>query len=83
MLFFSKRLKGPSLLRKHPLLKTFWCGPGGCSDRQLPDGTLIVTSPTGRTYTTHPGSRLFFPTCPITTADLPPPQPTRPPPAAP
>lgn len=73
MLFFSKRLKGPSLLRKHPLLKTFRCGPGGCSDRQLPDGTLIVTSPTGRTYTTHPGSRLFFPTCTITTADLPPP----------
>ncbi len=65
-------------------MKTFWCGPGGWSDRQLADGTVIVTSPTGRTYTTHPGCRIFFPTCNITTADLPPPAPppTRPPPAA-
>ena len=54
-------------------MKTFWCGPGGWSDRQLADGTVIVTSPTGRTYTTHPGCRIFFPTCNITTADLPPP----------
>ena len=54
-------------------MKTFWCGPGGWSDRQLADGTVIVTSPTGRTCTTHPGCRIFFPTCHITTADLPPP----------
>ena len=33
----------------------------GWRDRQLPDGTLISTSPTGHTYTTHPGSRLLFP----------------------
>ncbi len=59
--------------RKHHLLKTFWCGPSGWSDRQLADGTVIVTSPTGRTYTTHPGCRIFFPTWNITTADLPPP----------
>jgi hypothetical protein len=31
-------------------------------DRQLPDGTVIWTSPSGQTYTTHPGSRLLFPT---------------------
>ena len=43
-------------------MKTFWCAPGGWSDRQLADGTVIVTSPTGRTYTTHPGCRIFFPT---------------------
>ena len=48
--------------RNHHLMKTFWCAPGGWSDRQLADGTVIVTSPTGRTYTTHPGCRIFFPT---------------------
>ena len=46
------------LCRKHHLLKTF-CG---WLDRQLPDGTVIWTSPEGQTYTTQPGSRLLFPT---------------------
>jgi len=46
------------LCRKHHLLKTF-CG---WLDRQLPDGTITWTSPSGQTYTTHPGSRLLFPT---------------------
>ena len=46
------------LCRKHHLLKTFW----GWLDRQRPDGTVIWTSPGGQTYTTHPGSRLLFPT---------------------
>ena len=54
-------------IRTRHLLKTFYAGP-----RWL-DGTVIVTSPIGRTYTTHPGCRIFFPTCHITTADLPPP----------
>ena len=45
------------LCRKHHLLKTFW----DWLDRQLPDGTVIWTSPAGQTYTTHPGSRLLFP----------------------
>jgi hypothetical protein len=49
-----------SLCRKHHLLKTFWSGEGGCNDRQFPDGTIVWTSPTGRTYTTRPGSRLLF-----------------------
>lgn len=44
--------------RKHHLLKTFW---PGWHDRQLPDGTLAVTTPTGHTYTTTPASRLLFP----------------------
>lgn len=52
----------PSLLRclcrKHHLLRTFWAG---WSDVQSPDGTIVWTSPTGHTYTTHPGSRLLFP----------------------
>jgi hypothetical protein len=46
------------LCRKHHLLKTFW----GWLDQQLPDGTVIWTTPGGQTYTTHPGSRLLFPT---------------------
>ena len=47
--------------RFHHLLKTFWCGAGGWREQQLPDGTLILTSPTGHTYTTKPGSALLFP----------------------
>jgi hypothetical protein len=46
------------LCRKHHLLKTF----GGWHDRQLSDGTVVWTSPNGQTYTTHPGSRILFPT---------------------
>ena len=49
------------LCRKHHLLKTFWGGDGGWRDEQSADGTIVWTSPTGRTYTTYPGSRLLFP----------------------
>ena len=34
---------------------------------------MIWTAPSGETYTTQPGSRLFFPTWDVATADLPPP----------
>ena len=54
-------------------MKTFWTGIGGWADQQLPDATVIWTAPSGKTYTTHPGSRLFYPTWNITTAQLPPP----------
>ncbi|WP_110782057.1 HNH endonuclease signature motif containing protein, partial [Mycolicibacterium parafortuitum] len=50
-----------TLCRFHHLLKTFWSGPGGWTDRQYPDGAIVWTSPTGHTYTTRPGSRLLFP----------------------
>ena len=50
-----------ALCRKHHLVKTFWSGEGAWSDRQFPDGTIVWTSPTGRTYVTTPGSRLLFP----------------------
>ena len=55
------------LCRRHHLLKTFW----GWQDHQSPDGTVEWKSPTGRTFTTRPGSRLLFPslcrpTAPIT-----------------
>jgi hypothetical protein len=54
------------LCRKHHLLKTFW----GWLDRQLPDGTVIWTAPSGRTHTTTPGSRLLFPTLCTPTAPV-------------
>jgi Domain of unknown function (DUF222) len=57
--------------RKNHLLKTFW---EGWSDRQFPDGTVEWTSPTGKTYVTHPGSRVLFPRWNVTTSPLPPPQ---------
>jgi hypothetical protein len=43
--------------RTHHLVKTFW----GWTDQQLADGTLILTSPSGQTYVTTPGSALLFP----------------------
>ena len=49
------------LCRFHHLLKTFYTGLGGWADRQLPDGTVIWTAPSGRVYTTTPGGALFFP----------------------
>ncbi|WP_231992049.1 HNH endonuclease signature motif containing protein [Mycobacterium sp. ACS4331] len=59
------------LCRKNHLLKTFYVGEGGWSDVQHPDGRIEWTSPTGHTYTTYPGSRLFFPSWDTTTAPLP------------
>ena len=48
--------------RFHHLLKTFYCGVGGWHEQQLSGGTLILTAPTGHTYTTKPGSAQLFPT---------------------
>jgi len=53
------------------LLKTFWTGINGWADQQSADGTVIWTAPTGKTYKTLPGSRLFFPAWHTTTAGLP------------
>ena len=58
------------LCRFHHLLKTFWNGATGWRDRQLPDGTVEWTSPTGHTYTTYPGSKHLFPTLCEPTATL-------------
>jgi hypothetical protein len=60
-----------SRVRCHHLLKTFWTGTAGWADRQLPDGTVIWKSPTGKTYKTRPGSRILFPAWNATTAALP------------
>ncbi|BBY94174.1 hypothetical protein MGALJ_38430 [Mycobacterium gallinarum] len=59
------------LCRKHHLLKTFWTGDWELTLR--PDGGAVWTSPTGHTYTTHPGSQVYFPDWDTTTGDLPPP----------
>jgi hypothetical protein len=48
------------LCRFHHLLKTFYTGLGGWADRQLPDGTVIWTAPSGQVCTTKPGGALFF-----------------------
>jgi hypothetical protein len=46
--------------RAHHLAKTFYSGPDGWSEQQLPDGTMVFTSPTGHRYMTEPaGGRLF------------------------
>lgn len=64
--------------RIHHLLKTFL----GWHDTQLPDGTIVLTSPSGRTYTTTPTGALFFPQLGAPTDKLvlpttPPPSPDR------
>jgi hypothetical protein len=58
------------LCRKHHLLKTFWTA---WRDEQLPDGTVVWTSPSGHTYRTVPGSRLLMPALSLPTGMLPPP----------
>ncbi|OBI52460.1 HNH endonuclease signature motif containing protein [Mycobacterium sp. E787] len=54
--------------RTHHLVKTF-CG---WTDQQLPDGTLVLTSPAGQTYVTTPGSALLFPALCVPTGAMPP-----------
>ncbi|MGV0740304.1 HNH endonuclease signature motif containing protein [Mycobacterium syngnathidarum] len=63
--------------RAHHLVKTF-CP--GWSDRQLPDGTVIVTAPTGHTYLTEPHGAGMFPTLahPTGNLNLPEPEPPSP-----
>lgn len=63
------------LCRKHHLLKTFWTGATGWRDKQLPDGTVIWTSPSGRTYRTLPGCKLLIPALSVPTGTLLTPQP--------
>jgi hypothetical protein len=49
--------KGSSHNRCHHRLKTF----GGWRDQQLADGTVVWTSPAGRTYRTYPAGLDLFP----------------------
>jgi hypothetical protein len=57
------------------LVKTF-CG---WAEQQLPDGTLILTSPTGHTYVSTPGSALLFPSLCRSTGAIPAPEADPPP----
>jgi hypothetical protein len=52
------------------LVKTFW----GWQEKQLPDATLILTSPAGHTYVTTPGSALLFPSLCRHTGSIPAPE---------
>jgi hypothetical protein len=56
--------------RTHHLVKTFW----GWRDQQLPDATVILTSPSGQSYVSTPGSSLLFPRLCVSTGELAPPQ---------
>ncbi|MGV0994098.1 MAG: DUF222 domain-containing protein [Mycobacterium sp.] len=58
------------LCRAHHLLKTFWSGESGWRERQFSDGTIVWTSPAGRTYTTTPGGAALFPRFAAPTEEL-------------
>jgi len=62
--------------RTHHLMKTFW----GWREKQLADGTLILTSPAGDTHVTTPGTALLFPSLCGAVGGMPAPE-TAPPPA--
>jgi uncharacterized protein DUF222 len=57
--------------RTHHLIKTFYSGPGGWTDQQLPDGTIVFTAPTGHTYATEPLGGMLFPALAQPTGELP------------
>ena len=56
--------------RCHHLIKTFYSGQGGWTDQQRPDGTIILTAPTGHTYSTQPHGGVLFPALAQSTGDL-------------
>jgi hypothetical protein len=57
--------------RHHYLIKTFCGGPGGWTEQQLPDGTIILTAPTGHTYISEAHGAAMFPTLAQSTGELP------------
>ncbi len=56
--------------RTHHLLKTFYTGLLGWTDRQFPDGTVAWTAPTGHTYSTEPHGGSLFPALAQPTGDV-------------
>ena len=52
--------------RIHHLIKTFGCW----ADQQMPDGTIILRSPTGHVYCTEPHGAAMFPTLGRSTGEL-------------
>ncbi|WNG85724.1 HNH endonuclease signature motif containing protein [Mycobacterium sp. ITM-2016-00317] len=57
--------------RTHHVLKTFLTGVHGWRDEQRPDGTIVLTAPTGHVYTTEAFGGLLFPVLATPTASLP------------
>ncbi|MDG4667501.1 HNH endonuclease signature motif containing protein [Mycobacterium sp. 236(2023)] len=57
--------------RTHHVIKTFLTGPNGWRDEQRPDGTIVLTAPTGIVYETEPLGALLFPSLATPTAPLP------------
>jgi hypothetical protein len=66
----TRNLKRTSAFRCHHLVKTFCGGPGGWTDQQLSDGTVILTAPTGQVYMTEPHGGAMFPTLKQPTGEL-------------
>lgn len=56
--------------RTHHLIKTFYVGPSGWADQQLPDGTIVFTAPTGHIYSTESHGGLLFSALAVPTAPL-------------
>ena len=56
--------------RMHHLIKTFHTGAGGWADRQLSDGTIVLTAPSGHIYTTQPHGAAMFPVLGQSTGEL-------------
>ena len=56
--------------RTHHLIKTFYTGPNGWKDQQRPDGTIVVTAPTGHVYVTEAFGGVLFPDLAVPTAPI-------------
>ena len=66
----SRKLKRLLQCRHRHLIKTFYTGIGGWTDQQLPDGTIILTAPTGHIYTTESHGASMFPALRQPTGEL-------------
>jgi len=64
-------VKCSSRNRCHHLIKTFYVGLGGWTDQQMPDGTVLLTAPTGHTYAPEPHGASMFPALAQSTGELP------------
>ncbi|MBX7454399.1 HNH endonuclease [Mycolicibacterium sp. 3033] len=56
--------------RTHHLIKTFYTGVHGWRDEQRPDGSVVVTSPTGHVYVTEAFGGVLFPGLATPTAPI-------------
>jgi hypothetical protein len=52
-------------------VKTFYIGHGGWAERQFDNGTVVLTAPTGHTYTTYPHGGALFPALGQSTGQIP------------